>query len=298
MADKKLFGWKPNPKAVDEILSQLAHPLFGPAASDIKDNGKGKIALLYEFIVKAIGSYNVRSQQIGDCVSMGAARAIDILRATQAVNTEGRWIAETCTEAIYALSRVEVGGGRLGRGDGSYGAWAAKAVKDHGTLIRIKYDSHDLTKYSGDRARSWGMPRAGLPDVLEPTARQYPVRTVSLVTTWEQLRDAIASGYPVTIASNRGFNTKRDKDGFLKPSGSWAHQMCVVGIDDTKRPGACICNSWGRHWVEGPKAHNQPDGTFWCDADVMEKDILRQEDSWAFSEYQGFPPKKLDLRIV
>jgi hypothetical protein len=299
MPDKQLFGWSPNPEAVNEVLSSLNYPLFGPAAFKLRDSGKGKTVLLYDYITKAIDEYNVRAQAIGDCVSFGAARAVDILRAIQTANAEGQWVAETCTEAIYALSRVEIGKGRLGRSDGSYGAWGAKAVKEYGTLVRKEYGEHDLTEYSGQKARSWGMPKAGLPDELEPPAREHLVRTISLVTTWEELRDSIASGYPVTIASDRGFNSTRDEDGFLKPRGSWPHQMCVIGVDDNgDRPGACIDNSWGPHWVDGPKKHGQPDGSFWCDAEVLENDILRQQDSWAFSEYIGFPPKKLDLRIV
>ena len=75
--------------------------------------------------------------------------------------------------------------------------------------------------------------------------------------------------------------------------------MAIIGVDDDyRRPGVLVVNSWGRHWVDGPKRHDQPDGTFWCDADVLERQILREQDSWAFGDYEGFPPKKLDLRII
>jgi len=173
-------------------------------------------------------SFVVSGYAVHNCVSMGSAYAVDALRAIQCVNGQSSWVAETATEVIYAMSRVEIGGGALGGGDGSTGAWAAQAVKKLGTIVRQKYGSIDLTTYSPERARQWGMPRAGCPDELEPIAREHLVKTVSLVRTWDELCDAIAAGYPVTIASNVGFDgqSSRDSDGFLRQSGSWAHQMC------------------------------------------------------------------------
>ena len=304
MAKKKIepkFGWAPNPHAVNEVLSQLRNPVFGPCAYQIRGSGEGKVALLYKYVEKLIGNYNVRAQEIGDCVSFGAAAAVDAVKATE-ICVRGvleEWVAETATEPIYAASRVEIGRGELGTGDGSYGAWGARAVKEIGTLVRIQYPDHDLRKYSGQRAYDWGLPRAGVPDDIEPTMREHPIRTVSLVTTYEEVRDAVANGYAVTIASACGFKTTRDDEGFLLPDGSWPHQMAVIGVDDAyRRPGVLVVNSWGRYWVDGPKRHGQPDGTFWCDADGLERKIQRGQDSWAFGDYEGFPPKKLDLRIL
>lgn len=312
MGMEKLCGWLDRPAAVATVLSQQQYPLFGPVAAQFraKGSGKGKRVLLYEAIYKTLGGrakYNWRLQGIGDCVSMGGARAVDILKALQVVMGTGSWHAETATEVIYALSRVEIGKGQLGNGDGSVGAWAMEACKLYGTLDRRVYGKHDLTKYSAQRAKTWGGPRAGLPDELEPTARQQLVRTGSLVQTWEDVCDAVAAGYPVTIASNCGFDynkdaqgrPRRDKDGFLRPAGSWPHQMCIVGIDDkSKRPGACIDNSWGPNWLSGPIAFDQPEGSFWVDAEELERRILRQQDSWAYSDYMGFPVKTFDLGSI
>lgn len=300
MADfTDLCGWHDDQKAVEAVMARQQFPLFGPAAvtSQAKGGGRGKRALLYKFVEKANGGkFNTRLQTIGDCVSQGSGGAVDVLRAIQVCNGKGSWVAETATEPIYAVSRVEIGKGQLGNSDGSVGAWAAEGVKKFGTLVRKKYGKYDLTKYSGALAKQWGARGAGLPDDLEPEAAQHLVETVSLVTTWEELCDAIAAGYPVTIASTQGFSNVRDSKGFLKPQGSWPHQMVVMGTDDSSpRPGACIINSWGPDWVTGPKQFEQPDGSFWCDADVIEKRILSAQDSWAYSEYKGFPPKKLNL---
>jgi hypothetical protein len=304
MAKKKAiprFGWSPNPRAVNEVLSQLRNPVFGPCAYQIKGSGAGKVALLWKYVERFTGNYNVRAQAIGDCVSFGVAAAVDAVKATEiCVNGDlEEWVAETATEPIYAASRVEIGRGELGTSDGSYGAWGARAAKEIGTLVRIQYPNCDLRRYSGQRAKQWGNPGKGVPDDLELTMREHPIRTVSLVTTYEEVRDAISNGYAVTIASACGFMTTRDREGFLKPSGKWPHQMAIIGVDDDyRRPGVLVVNSWGRHWVDGPKRHDQPDGTFWCDADVLEQKILREQDSWVFGDYEGFPPKKLDLRII
>ena len=53
-----------------------------------------------------------------------------------------------------------------------------------------------------------------------------------------------------------------------------------------------IQNSWGK-FNSGPKMHEQPDGSFW----VREKDaagMLNQNGAWAFSDVDGFPPRKVD----
>lgn len=298
MAYNELCGWIHNPQAVEMALESMLIPrICGVDA--ITDTGKGKTTLLYQYLVKLVGKFNVRLQTIGDCVSMGAACGIDVLKCTQhfVLGTGESWVAETATEPIYAASRVEIAGGQLGGGDGSNGIWAAQAMKKYGTLVRQKYGSIDLTVYSGQRARQWGMPRAGMPDELEPFSKEHIIKDFSQVRTWAEARDAIANGYPITIASGAGFTSTRDKDGFARPSGSWPHQMCLIAMKDDSRPGALIQNSWGPTWISGPKGqYDIPDGSFWVDADVLERNILSSGDSWALSNFVGFPPQKLDLR--
>ena len=299
MPEPKLFGWRPNPRAVDSVLSQLRHPLMGPAASAIRGTGAGTTALLWKHVEELVGEFPVRTQAIGDCVSQGAATVVDVVKAVEITDGDGdeTWRAETASEVIYGLSRVEVGRGELGQEDGSYGAWGAQAVKEYGTLVRERYGQHNLSSYSGELAREWGVD--GLPDELEPTAREPLIREISLVTTYSDVRDALANGYAVTIASMQGFRHHRDEDGFLKPDGEWPHQMAVIGMDDEfKRPGVLVMNSWGTNWVTGPTRHDQPPGSFWVDAEVLEDSILSEEDSWAFGNYEGWPARSLDLRII
>lgn len=235
---------------------------------------------------------------ISNCVSHAEAYVIDAIKAVDIyINKQfEEWVAETSTEDIYAGSRVQIGGGRIS-GDGSIGAWAADYVSKYGALARQKYGSIDLSNYSGRTAKLWGSPGRGVPKDLLDIAKNHPVHTVSLVKDYEEVRDLIANGYAVNVCSMQGFSSARDKDGFAKPEGTWAHAMSVLGVDDEyKRPGVCIQNSWGK-WNAGPKRHNQPDGSFWVDVDVFNK-MLRQNDSWAHSGYEGFKPRELDTRII
>lgn len=236
---------------------------------------------------------------ISNCVSQGAAYAVDAVKAVDIYIKKDfeEWVAETATEDIYAGSRVQIGGGRI-RGDGSVGAWAAKYVNKYGALPRKKYGNVDLSKYSGNKARDWGRGSKGVPSSLLKVAKEHPIQVVSRVDTYEQCRDLIANGYAVTIASMQGFSSTRDKEGFAKPQGSWAHQMSILGVDDAyKRPGVLVQNSWGA-WNGGPKRNNQPTGSFWVDADVIERKVFKQNDSWAYSSYVGFQPQKINTRII
>ena len=300
MRNEHLCGWINRPDWVAKVLETLPMPILGDHDAAIRGSGAGKVTLLYKCVEKVMGTFPQREQTIGDCVSMGAAYATDTLACTEIVLGGERetWPAEAATEPIYAGSRVEVGKGRLGNGDGSVGAWGAEWIAKWGILLRKIYGDIDLTIYSGAKARDWGRASKGCPDSLEPIAKEHPVKTVSLVTTYEQARDAIANGFPVTVASMQGFNSTRDAEGFCKAQGSWAHQMSFLAADDEhKRPGLLCQNSWGPTWVSGLNRHEQPDGSFWVDADVANK-MLKQADSFAISNFDGFPEQSLDHLLI
>lgn len=295
-----LGGWVNDPKGVEMAMKDLPFPVFSDMHSKIKGSGKGKKMLLYEVIREVAGTFPVRTQEIGDCVAFGAAGAVDAIKCVDIhLKKEAElWIAETATEDIYWGSRNMIGKGQLGNSDGSLGVWAAKYVNQYGSLPRGKYDYVDLTEYSGSRAKSWGRAGYELSEAFVNIAKQHPVLTISQVKSYEEVRDLIVNGYAVTIASDQGFSSSRDRDGFARPSGSWAHQMWICGVDDEyKRPGVCVQNSWGV-WNGGPKRNNQPDGSFWVDAEQIEKRVLRTGDCWAFSSYAGFRPQKLNTRII
>jgi hypothetical protein len=298
---QNLGGWVDDPRGVEQAMTTLPFPVFADVRSAIRGTGRGKKFLTYDIIRKVAGKFPVRNQKIGDCVSMGAAGAVDGIKAIDIyINKEfEEWVAETATEDIYYGSRNIIGKGQLGNSDGSLGVWAAKYINLYGSVARQKYGDIDLSTYDGNRAKEWGSSRFRMPSSFMDVAKKHPVKTISQVKEYEEVIDLIYNGYTVTIASNQGFSSKRDSEGFAKPEGKWAHQMWICAMDDEyKRPGVCVQNSWGPNWIAGPKRHDQPDGSFWVDAEEIEKRVLKTGDCWAFSGYEGFKPQKINTRII
>ena len=288
-------GWVNDPEVSRYFVKNTENPYLSQVNDDIRGTGKGQIALLWPFLEQVTGKPLVpHAQETGDCVSHSFGLGVDLLTATQIVkrNSPQRWVAPVATEVIYGGRR------EIGRKDyhkyysqGMNGIFAAEFVKRYGPLLRQRYlDNWDFTDYSGDMARKLG--GKDLPAELKPLCKVHPVGCITLARSWEEARDCVFNGYPVLLSSSQGFTTRggRDKDGFLAPSrNSWMHSMCLAGIDDsTNRPGGLIINSWGSTWIDGPKRHNQPDGSFWADASVIDR-MCRQGDTIAISCYAGYP---------
>lgn len=285
-------------KETDAALSAL--PVIEDVGKKVKGTWSGETVRLDKVLEEACGYYPIVRQMIGDCVSFGwgkgimIAMAVDILVRKQNERWPGR---EICTEWLYGTGRVLVGRGRLGNDDGSIGSWQAKAVVDHGTLLRKIYEietkkgkkeTFDLRRYSGKRAKSWGW--RGLPHaMLEPTADEHPVNPKpALITNFDRAADAISNGSPIAVCSNQGFNDVRDRDGFLRPTGRWNHCMLLMGVRGGRRPGLlCDNTSWGKNWVSGPKPEGIPDGCFWIEARHATR-MLSQNDSFAIPGSAGY----------
>ena len=297
-------GYVPSPAATKAFLKLLPKATLREAGPELYlSRGDDDPILLYRALQKAYrehggqGTWTVGRQGIGDCVSWGWAHGADIHLATMYCEGDsGEW-RPAATEPIYGGSRVEaVGKSSGGWQDGSYGAAAAKWVKDWGILFREPYDGVDLSTYSAERAKQWGNYGCGGKNDsgnLDGVAKKHPVKNVALVGTYADAVAAITSGYPVAVCSNQGFGSTRDSEGFLAARGTWFHCMVFIGVrHDT--PGLLCLNSWGPNWVDGPKwPSDQLDGSFWVNERTVDK-MLGQGDSFAVSGYQGFPARKLN----
>jgi hypothetical protein len=292
------FGWVDDPVARAASFARAAPLVFA-------DTPAGKMVMgdddvyLWRAVRKAAGKAeladwypNVNQRDVGCCVGCGWKHAVDVCAASQVVNGKAETWKPVSVEVIYGGSRVEVGGGRIS-GDGSIGAWAAEWVnKRGGVLPMAKYPAADLSEFSPARARQFG--KSGVPDALEPEAREHPVKGVALVTSWADVSRSIRQGYPVAVCSMQGFTMHRDAQGFAQPQGQWAHCMCFVGVRNGDRPGAFCLNSWGDSAHTGPKfPADMPVAGFWVDAQTVER-MVAQGDSYAISDLQGFPARKLD----
>lgn len=303
-------GWVPDRQAIENVIRHTANPyLVQQAAETFLGSGNEKVVLLYKYLEKAVGKIIPHKQGIGDCVGQAYAFGVDVLAATQIhqLGLAERWITKSSSEAMYAGSRYEIGykvhnARTLLKGDGSLGVYCAEYLRDYGVLLRRKYGDIDLTQYDARLARAWG--RTGVPDELEPLAKEHPVRSSALVRSYEDCRDAIANGYPVIFCSKVGFNPEcdthnpggRDSMGFLNRCGEWFHAMCGIAVDDTTRPGILIMNSWGPDWVSGGTRLGQPDGSFWVDAFTIDE-MCGYGDSNAISGFIGFPAQQLDYNL-
>jgi hypothetical protein len=286
------FGWVDDPNAVREASANLPFARFcHTEAFTVRYDGPDDV-YLWDACRKVTGDLLPPRDQkrVGACVGFATASAVEHLECVQIASGSDDGYRDLAPEVIYAGSRVEIGGGRI-RGDGSVGAWAAKFVTEYGVVPRGTFGPYDLRAYDEDRCREYG--RTGVPAELEQLAKAHPVRSVSNVRTWEECRAAIRNGYPLIVCSSQGFTMERDADGFCRPSGRWNHAMAVVGTRGGRRPGAFLLNSWGPNVHTGPRGPGDPSPAgFWVDAAVLDR-MLRQGDSWAFSNVVGFPARPL-----
>jgi hypothetical protein len=313
------FGWVENKEEVAKCMAAMQMP-------ELKGNGpildEKKEVFLYKPVREILGKDAPKGPQgIGDCVSWGwgnhtnYSQCIRIYQQLKKENllslpprdecTEADYdrlqkaklavleeYQECATEATYALSRVEVGGQRGSYSDGSVGAWAARAATLWGHISRPYLEKKygpGKGKYDKNRAKEWGA--KGLPDDIEPEAKLHLFQTTTLVRTFAEAAALIQNGYGVVVCSNRGFRMTRDSQGFCAPSGVWYHCMYLMAVR-WDRPGLCCSQSWGGMVPDGPLDKDQPDNSFWIDANVIDY-MLRQEDSFTASEFQGYPAQDI-----
>jgi hypothetical protein len=295
-------GWLNLDESRLEFLRANARPYLGDHGKAIKGDGRNKqISLIkhYERVTKK--KFQPNFQEIGDCCGEAGTMGAQVLAATQIDlhKKNEEWKGPFSVEFTYASSRVEVGGGRIRRVDGSTGAWTSESMRRIGLLRREKYGQYDLRNYRPDLGRAWGRSGVGVPDELEKIAKEHPIKTVALVSSWDEACDCIANGFPVLLCSSVGYNQKTDKDGFLRHMGIiWYHAMLLAGIDTvSRRQGGLIVNSWGTDWLSGPQhALGTPAGCFWADAQNIEA-AIREGDSFALSNFAGFPRRNLDYLL-
>lgn len=314
-ADDENFGYDPDPAGVERFLAELPQPLFRDAGAETIREAKGVDTFLYRAAYKAHAAlygkpWVVERQGIGDCVSWGWAHGIWV---AQCVDWETGRLANPppfpSTEAIYGGSRV-CARGRPGDGaapvggwsDGSYGAAAARWVRDWGVVYREEVGGHDLRAYSPDRAKKWGAYGCGGQGdggKLDAIAKKHPATHVAMVKDFDAAAAAVEAGFPIPVCCLVGFESVRDQHGYARASGTWAHCQCFVAVRYAKNGSpsdALLClNSWGPRWISGPKwPDDMPEGSFWVTRATVERMLASQPDSFAVGSIAGFGWRDLD----
>lgn len=299
------FGYTPDPIGERAFLASLDQPFFAQAGAECMRQARGVDTFLYRPMYRAhLARYGkpwvVGRQLIGDCTSWGAAHAVycqESVAWTLGASAEPPLMPST--EAIYGGARCQaMNRSFAGWSDGATGFGCAKWLQNWGVVYRQPLPDLglDLTKYDPNLAKQWGAYGAGgekgRPG-LEALAKKSPCRHVVAVRTWAELAAALEAGFPVTLASSQGFDSRLGPSGIMEASGTWMHQMVAIAIRYRANgsPDDCvlILNSWGPNWC-GPYENRWPDdmpaGSFWARRRVVEGML---GDAWAIGDVKtGF----------
>lgn len=269
--------------------------IFGDSAENhVHDNIR-----LWE-MVRAVNhgqdSINIK-QEIGDCVSHATDKAVEHLNSAQIyLSGLDRPFIDFCPHWFYGISRVLIGKGQLGNGDGSVVSWACEGIKKYGCLPA---DLPGVPDYSGRVAKSWGI--NGPPAELMHYAKQYMIKGVRRCANANDCVMALANGYPLITGSQYG--TKQlivqDNRRVGPHDGQWGHSMPIVGYDGSSPSGRryfSFFNSWGED-AHGTPLQGEPKGSFWITWEVMDW-ICKTGQVYAISDMESFPRRKLDFDVL
>lgn len=283
-----LCGWQDNKDEVEKFQSSLEYQAIPP---NYNGHGEGKDIFLWQYQQQVIGHVITHAQTRPDCVTHGLSGAIEVKQCvdiaigrrnpdTGQVEPILSQFEEVASEPIYGQVHYL----HQSYGAGLVVAWAIDYLNKYGYIPRKKYNSIDLSQYSGSNVDALNRRGKAIPDELIEESKKHPLLTYIPITTYTDARDIIAGGGLVVAGSNQGFNTDRDEQGFCKPRGVWPHCTFWDGCSDSsKRPGLEYRQSWGPGMPGGPRkvtlpsglSIEMPEGAFLVDADVFENKIAR-----------------------
>jgi len=224
-----------------------------------------------------------------NCVSHGLAHAllfaVAVAAARGACGFPGAYFA---TEVIYGGARVEAPQKRYdGGGDGAVPEYGIQWLERWGAVLREDYSKetgnplHDYRVYDAKKAKEHGAYGAGGQNdmgKIDAIAKRHPVEASAAIVTLDEFVASITNGYPVAIGCNAGYgDMKRDENGIVRWTSSWAHEQCYIGLRYFKgRIQGRKLQSWG-NCVSGPdpgvndKAIS--DSSWWVDEADLVKEI-------------------------
>jgi len=301
------YNMGPNPEELERIYSsgfcgvipdraayyslRTLAPRFYSIYPEAKGKGKGKASMPFKAALaldEDFGAYE--SQTTGDCVSHSTRNAGMMDYCIDSLFGETKFKGRLATEPIY--------GARGHSGQGANCSRLAEYVSQNGEggfLPRAKYESGrssvDLSVYDSDIGHDWG--KRGTPSWLNEIASENKALRVFSLKSVEEMVDALAMGFGITMCSGYGFSSTRNNDGVAEASGSWSHAMCWCGVDDTEwahdkygGPITLVQNSWG-DWNGGGKIHDQPDGSFFIKPDVA-RNMIENGGGYVVASVRGY----------
>ena len=281
-------GWSFQPEAIAEVMASQPFQSYGDTPAGADTTPLPSQVFLWDAVKKVSGALLPPRNQgnIGTCVAHGTPRAGEYTLYSEIARGLSAKFHEFDEATVYGGSRIEIGKGRLGRGDGSIVTWAAEWFKTYGVVPRGVYGKWDLSKYRPDLCKSWGA--SGVPDELEPIAKVHPIKGYTVLKNWDECKRALANGCGLSEGSNWLPRTARDKDGFMNMYKGGGHCMCISGYQTGAREGGRIDNSWGSQAHTGPTGAGNPGPEgFWVDANIID-DMCKRGEVVALSGVSGF----------
>lgn len=306
-----LFGWvPPDRRTLEQTKAHENAILEMPQFRIVGSRADGPSKVLISDCAKAVnGGKHFRTfyQQTGSCVGNGGGQAVWHLSAVQNVKL-GLRIVPKLPFYLITYGRSRYYGGLYGRGEGSFGSAFAKAIKQDGILFA---DSPNVDPYQDAGGITWGSNAemkwsdgGAISNTFLNESRKYLVKTTAQCRSADDVRAAIQNYYPCTCASDWGGQMRPGVKGsgenavlLNTHADTWMHQMSVHGWWDHPSLGELfyILNSWGVDVHGTDPAGGQPGG-FWITKKDMEY-IVRQEEVFAFSQFDGFPAQELDREL-
>ena len=303
------FGWIPlddrtqeESRLADETIREM--PRFEISGRKSDDPKK---AVLWDCSKKINNGQHFRTfyQKTGSCVGNGGGQATWYLSAAEVVRLRD---PEQVILPFYLLpyGRSRFHAGMRGRGDGSFGSAFAKAIRTEGILPAT---TDGLPKWTDQGGITWGSSveyewsdGAAIPSKWMEQSKKHLVKTTAQLRSADDAREALRNYYPCTIASDWGGQMRPTQQGepavlLNRRTTTWMHQMSLQGWWDHPTLGEIfyILNSWGVD-AHGQPPDDAPPGGFWVKKSEMES-IIRQGDSFAFSQFDGFPAQDLSWYI-
>lgn len=288
-----------------ETLDHLLIPTTDHAnLSSIQGTSKGKLCTPYKWYLKQDPSFALKGAQLtGDCVSWGVRTVSDITRCWNI------WVLKKVHEYLKRQATALIYSGRGFTGQGADPSRLSRWHVETGFLLEDLYTlggkQWDFRSYKDYVSLGMRYGKTGLPSEVISEAKKHRHKVTTLVKDLDALADLTFNGYPGHCGSSMGVS---DKGGPVsRRSGSWAHDMAIVGFDDTpechEKFGGRIWfwdQSWGiwnnvtnipeawKPWGEGMFALNDSDTWF----------AVRQLETWVFSDTDGFPAQPYDHMLI
>lgn len=274
---------------------------MAPGTGQLYGDWQGKICTPYTAHLQLDRRMAYVGRQLtGDCVSWAKRTARDQARSFDIVELRQHeeYVKRSATSDLYSM--------RGHTGEGASPSRVAMAATKIGILLEGPVTSPDgevwdFSEYDSYYKIGVKHGRTGLPKWIFDLNREYGPKQVAEINDGDELCTALWNGNGVSVGSQIGVASTGGKDGvsFLSAlKGSWAHDMAIIGFDDSKQFHRDTLIIWDQSWgvwnkLSGwPKEYGpRPEGAFVLTlTDTMR--AVKGGECHAFSDSEGFRPRR------